>query len=372
VHIKNVAEVVAGGPVQCLVVDELGAWADAWDELVDSSAVPSPFLRTWWLDAVAGSKPEFVLFVEEGRLIGGLPVEVRRRVLGVPIYQFCGSGRLCPDHLDVLAAPGRTDAVAQALRDWWNDAGSRVLDLDGLVENSLLEDIFGSARASVVDTAPWDVLPATADEYVATLPSRFRKNLRKAQKRFAASGIVHRRLSGAEVDAGLREYVALQHRRGDREELLREMPRIARAVRNGLAVDEVHLDVLEAAGETVAIRISFEVAGALRAYQSARLLDHELRDAGTVLLVEAIRLAIEGGCHEFDLLRGSEPYKRVYVRRTRMVMRLQSASGARGAAVLAALSAGRRARSELGRVRRIWRRQRAAGFGRLARRRTAE
>jgi CelD/BcsL family acetyltransferase involved in cellulose biosynthesis len=271
----------------------------------------------------------------------------------------------------MLAAPGRTAAVARALREWWSDAGSRVLDLDGLVENSLLVDVFRSARTTVVDTAPWDVLPATPDDYVASLPSRFRKNLRKAQRRFAESGIVHRRLSSEQVDAGLREYVALQHRRGDRQEVLREMPRIARAVKGGLAVDEAHVDVLEAAGATVAVRISFEVAGAVRAYQSARLLDHELRDAGTVLLIEAIRRAIEDGCHEFDMLRGSEPYKRVYVRRERKILRLQAARGVRGTAVLTALTAGRRARGALGGIRRTWRRQRAAGFGRLARRRTA-
>jgi CelD/BcsL family acetyltransferase involved in cellulose biosynthesis len=101
------------------------------------------------------------------------------------------------------------------------------------------------------------------------------------------------------------------------------------------------------------------------------LIDYDMRDAGTVLLMEAIRLAIEDGCHEIDLLRGSEPYKDVYARRARKVMRLHAATGARGAAVLAAMLAGRRARRELGRIRPALRRQRAAGLGRLARRRTA-
>jgi hypothetical protein len=56
--------------------------------------------RSWWLAAVAGPNTEFLPFLSDDALVGGLAIEQRCRVLGVPVYRFCGGGPLCPDHLD--------------------------------------------------------------------------------------------------------------------------------------------------------------------------------------------------------------------------------------------------------------------------------
>jgi hypothetical protein len=139
----------ATAAARCVAVTSLGEWAPAWDKLVATAPVPTPFLRSWWLDAVGQRNSELLLFVEGSELIGGLAIERRGQILGVPVYGFCGSGPLCPDHLDVLAAPGREAAVCHALRQWWTRPGCRVLDLDGLVENSIIEATFGSSASTV-------------------------------------------------------------------------------------------------------------------------------------------------------------------------------------------------------------------------------
>jgi CelD/BcsL family acetyltransferase involved in cellulose biosynthesis len=353
---------------RCVVVTALGTWAQQWDDLVAQAPVPSPFLRAWWLDAVATHNTEFLLFLADDRLIGGLALERRRRAFGVDVYRFAGSGRLCPDHLDLLAAPGQAPAVRRALADWWTRRGARVLDLAGLVEHSMLEAIFGSAATTTIDVAPWDVLPADAEEYIAARSSNRRKTLRQAQRRLATAGITHRRVASNDAEAALNDFVRLQRDRAGRAALLREMPRLSRALVAGLEAGEARIDVLESAAGPVAMWVSFELAGAVRAYQSARAVDDSYRDASAVLLVEVVRRACEDGCTELDLLRGAEPYKTGYVSRRRAVCRLRVAHGRRGAVVLIGLLARTRAAGLV----KLVRAQRGVAFTPRSRRRAEE
>src|SRR5262245_13102097 len=116
----------------------LGPWAEQWDRLGETLPLPSPFLRSWWLGATAQGRPGFLLVIEDGRLIGGLAVQHEPRA-GLDVIRLMGTGVLCPDHLDRLAAPGREDAVDRALASWWKRPGSRLVDLDGVATGSQLE-----------------------------------------------------------------------------------------------------------------------------------------------------------------------------------------------------------------------------------------
>ncbi|HQF93191.1 MAG TPA: hypothetical protein PLS46_03455, partial [Microthrixaceae bacterium] len=90
--------------METTVVDRLGAHASAWDALVDSMPLPSPFLRSWWLAEVAIGDPRIVLVFDHGELVGGLALQ-RSTKAGVEVLQFLGTGPLEPDHLDLVAAP---------------------------------------------------------------------------------------------------------------------------------------------------------------------------------------------------------------------------------------------------------------------------
>jgi CelD/BcsL family acetyltransferase involved in cellulose biosynthesis len=345
-------------PIRWQVTDSLGRWATAWDVLVDSAPLPTPFLRSWWLSAVAGPAAQFVLFFDGSELVGGLALERRFSVLTVPVYRFIGGGALCPDHLDALAASGREDAVSTALCGWWQRPGSRVLYADGLAEQSLLEQIFGSHATTVIDVAPWAPLPPDPDEYIAARSANLRKSVHATENRFARRGIRLRHVRQDGLATALNDYTDLQRRRGAREALLAEMPRLSRAIDAGVAAGEADVDVLESDDLTIAVWISFCHAGALRSYQSARLLDVRIGEAGTMMLLESVRRAIGRGCRELDLLRGAEPYKMRFVDRERQVKRLHIAHGRGGRALLQAMENARRARAA---ARRTWARQRAVG-----------
>jgi CelD/BcsL family acetyltransferase involved in cellulose biosynthesis len=306
--------------------------------------VPTPFLRSWWLASIAGATAEFVLFLDGPELIGGVAVERRFREGGIPVFQFMGGGALCPDHLDAVAAPGRQEDVVELLREWWSAPGSRVFYGDGLAEDSLLERAFGARATSVIDVAPWSPLPADPSAYFAARSANLRKSVRKAENRFERLGIRQRLVTGADLPAVLAVFAELQHRRGDRERLLAEMPRLSRAVSAGVAAGEVDVDVLESDDGIVAVWISFSSGGAVHYYQSARRMDADSRDAGTILLLHVVRRAIERGCRELDLLRGAEPYKMRFADRERQVKRLRLAHGVAGHVLLRSLDCGRVAR----------------------------
>src|SRR5690349_16934344 len=85
-------------PCSLLDLTQLNGWAAQWDQLVDSSPLPSPFLRSWWLTGAGGPGGHFLLVVDGARLLGGLALENRHLMLSV---RMMGDGSLCPDHLDL-------------------------------------------------------------------------------------------------------------------------------------------------------------------------------------------------------------------------------------------------------------------------------
>ncbi|WGL51010.1 GNAT family N-acetyltransferase [Nocardioides sp. BP30] len=334
------------------LVADVGGLRAQWDAL--AAATGSPFLRSWWLDAVSrasDARPAYVLLLRGEVLLGGVALAVDRHLL-VPRYRFLGQGVLTPDHLDLLAAPGEEAAVARAFAQWFRGRGSRLLDLDGLAAGALLARAIGR-QGEAVDAAPYLTLGAGSDAYPATLSASFRRNLRRSARRLSEAGAQHRRIPPEEVPSALAAFWALHEARGDRDRLIGYAAVLDRIVLAGVDCGECHLDVIEAGGEPLAVSIAFGVGDRLSLYQVARSLDPAHGSAGTVLLDRVIDTAA-GEYAEVDLLRGEEGYKDHFATGRRPLLRLRAAHGLPARAVLTVEAGLRRA------VRRI----RAARAGR--------
>ena len=134
-----------------LDVPRLDGWAAQWYQLVDSSPLPLPFLRSWWLTGTGRPGRHFVLVVDGAHLLGGLALEKPHPMLGVRVM----GEPLCPDHLDLLAAPGHEATVVSLLRDWLCRPGERLLDLRGIRAGSwLVEALPGHVRRQPMAVAP--------------------------------------------------------------------------------------------------------------------------------------------------------------------------------------------------------------------------
>jgi hypothetical protein len=316
-------------PPTLLNVTQLNGWAAQWDELVDSSPLPSPFLRSWWLAGTGGPGRHFLLVVDGAHLLGGLALEKRHPMLSV---RMMGDGSLCPDHLDLLAAPGHEEAVVNLLRDWLGRPGDRLLDLKGIRAGSrLIEALPGRVRREPMAVAPFTPLPGSPEAYRATLPSQFRRNLRVSAKRLAAEGMTHQTIRGRAVLRHLDTLRELhQSQWGSRSSFLPVFERFAAGFAGGCAADEVVVHELGNDNLVVATVTAFEVAGRVSLYQSARLTDRRWRDATTVLLAAIIDDACARGLTEVDFLRGDEAYKGRFTRSHREMVRLVAGHGVVG------------------------------------------
>jgi CelD/BcsL family acetyltransferase involved in cellulose biosynthesis len=328
VDVRYVPSPIVSQPI-LLDVPQLNGWASQWDRLVDSSPLPSPFLRSWWLAGTGGSGVHFLLVVDDGRLLGGLALEERHLTSSI---RMMGAGSLGPDHLDLLAAPGHEAAVVSLLGAWLCRPGGRLLDLKGIRAGSrLIEALPGRVRREPMAVAPFTPLPDSAEAYRATLPTQFRRNLRRSADRLAAEGVTLRTIRGPAVLRRLDTLRGLhQSQWGSRSRFLPSFDRFVAGCAGGSAADEVVVHELGSDDLVVATVVAFEVAGRVSLYQSARLTDLRWRDATTVLLAAIIDDACARGFTEVDFLRGDEPYKGRFAPNRREMFRLVAGQGAVG------------------------------------------
>ncbi len=342
---------------------ELGEYASAWDELVARMPLPSPFLRSWWVDHAAIGEPVIALCLDGGRLIGGIALQRTTRY-GVDWLEMLGDGLLGPDHLDLVADRDRALDVRTAVRGWLGRRGSRVLDLRGLVPSGdLVACCPGLGPRHEQAIAPYAELPATNEEYLKGRPGKLRSTVKRSAKRFDAAGITTRVRTATEVDDALDAFAALHDGRwGEASGFMGAWDQFAGAARAGAASGEViFTELVDADGDVVASEVDLLLAGRLSFYQAGRRTDHDLRGSGSVLKARIIAAAIADGCTEFDLLRGDEPYKTEWATSSRRIVRIRTGVGVRGIAVAAV--------AELNALGEPWRVRRAIARGERARER---
>lgn len=310
-----------------VLLDRLGPWAPAWDALVADLDLPSPFLRSWWIDHAATATPEIRLVVDGGDLLGGLALQ-RDRIGGIVRYRELGAGALCPDQLDVVCTPESRSVVLEVLAA--DLAGRRaIVDLDGLVPDPLLRRIWPAARVEESEGNRWQ--PLSQDQpYLETRSKNYRRKIRKLDRRLDELGVVHRTVDAADpvdVSAALETLRALHAQRPERARFVEVVPRLEPILQAGARAGEVRFDLYEHDGEPIVVMLTFDVAGRLGFYQFARSLDPAYDAASLSLHVRVIDEIARAGYPMADFLRGSEDYKTYLADEIRPVMRLRHGQG---------------------------------------------
>jgi CelD/BcsL family acetyltransferase involved in cellulose biosynthesis len=330
---------VKGSTPEVLVASHLDGWETQWDRLVDASPIPSPFMRSWWLIGTGGTPAVFVLVVDGDRLLGGLPLEEANR-LGLQRLRIMSSGPLCPDHMDLLMAPGEEETTISLIQAWLRRPGARLMDLEGVGAHSrLVETLPGPVRREPFAVAPWGPLPPDSKAYLAALPSALRRKVKRATEHLTAQGATHRTHRGSAAVRSLDTLRQLHRAQwGERSHFLPNFERFAAGCRLGAEADEVAVHELATGDTVISSVVTFEVARRVSLYQSARLTDPLWRDTTTVLLAAIITDACDRGFTEVDFLRGAEPYKHRFAPNERQLCRLLAATGGTGRAALATKS----------------------------------
>jgi CelD/BcsL family acetyltransferase involved in cellulose biosynthesis len=332
-------------PLAVEVRPRLGSLGPAWDGLVDQSPLPSPYLRSWWLEGVAGPDPCFVLVFAGPALVGGLALDADRR-FGITRLAAIGTP-LGADHVDLVAAAEHEQDVVAALAGWCGRPGSRFFDLTGVTAGArVAEALPGPVRQTQFDVAPWRTLDRVWLDQLEE--GDLRHLLARPRRRLRREGVDHRVVDPADAAEGLERLHQLHTAQwGERSEFLPVFHLFQRAAPAGLERGELVLFELVADDEVIASQAWFVVAGRASYAQGARSLDRQWRGAGTVLMAYAVEEAAALGCTELDLLRGDDDYKRLWTDRSRALFRLEAGTGLFGKAAWRGLPLARRARDRL-------------------------
>jgi CelD/BcsL family acetyltransferase involved in cellulose biosynthesis len=222
-----------------------------------------------------------------------------------------------------FAAPVGDPHAATALVNQLDQlAGWEHADLDGFLGDRWLSPLTAAVAARgwhpaavEVATSPSVKLPGSFDDYLASIPSKQRHEIRRKARRLERDLAPWRtRLTSPEsLQDDLDAFVAM-HRlsEGDKGAFMTpEHEALFRRV-GAATLDKgwLRLSWLETNdGERLAAVWSFSLRDHWLVWNSAFDPAHRELSAGMVAMGEAIRLACEERCTVFDLLRGDEPYK---------------------------------------------------------------
>jgi CelD/BcsL family acetyltransferase involved in cellulose biosynthesis len=310
--VTSVESISSGEPFEALAGD--------WDDLVRAMPRPSPFLlhgwvAEWWRHYGHGAELTIDVARRDGRLLGALPLVVRRRV-GVRVAAFPG-GR-CSVLPDLLLAREADASIAARLTDSLVDRCD-VADLHGLPADSRLAAALGPRlelieriEAPVLDLAGgWDAV------YRARTTSKKRNQHQRRRRQLCELGqltvSVARRLDELEpaLEEAFRLHALRWEGRPDGSEFATPVgQRFHRAaLRRLAAIDVPRIVTLRLDGRAIAFHYWFALAG--RMYVHRLAFDPALArlSPGLVNTLDAIEAAAAEGLARVEFLGGGERYK---------------------------------------------------------------
>jgi len=298
---------------------------DRWDDLLEQSASPSPFLSRRfllpWHRAFGEGRDAFAAcWSPPDGPIGGL-LFLRRR--GEGGWTFLGDEEVA-DYLDAVVAAGREEAFwRELLEEGLSALGGGPLLLPGLAEGSpslallprLCRETGRSCTVEEMDRAPFVPLRGSFDEYLSLLGKKERHELRRKMRRAGEllSGISFR-FSGAaeELERDLPSFFTLHRksRPGKGKFMDDRMEAFFREIAGEFLRDgALRLAFLSSEGKDVAAAFQFRTRRGFLLYNSGYDPDRRSAHPGLVLIARCIEQAISEGAAEYDFLRGTERYK---------------------------------------------------------------
>jgi CelD/BcsL family acetyltransferase involved in cellulose biosynthesis len=292
------------------------------------------FLKLYWEEFAREPQHLLLAFAEEGGVqVGAVAFERLGDTL-----RFLG-GTDVTDYLGPVGVVEAQGAVAKELfaalarRDDWTVADLRGLPEDRAWLELLTEGAAAQGFSPVIEddepnaVAPFLQIPGSFEEYLAALPSKLRHEIkRKARKLEAEAGPWRICLATHDtLEEYLDRFVEL-HRMSEGPKGVFMRPgmeiffrRLAQAF---LPRGIFNLTFIEVEGVKAAGTIGFRFEGTYYLYNSAFDRAYQALSPGMVLVAEDIRIAIEGGCSGFDMLKGDYAYKYRFGAVPRRVKRL--------------------------------------------------
>jgi CelD/BcsL family acetyltransferase involved in cellulose biosynthesis len=278
--------------------------------------------RSWWEEFGEGKDLLCLTMGDGGKAVAIVPL-YRKLYERRKILRFIGGIDLT-DYVGPICAAIDRERVAEGLVEWLAETDVEWDEFDG--HNMPVP--FGFAEFLVDRADRWGftftldqeetsavlLLPAGWDEYLNSLGSKDRHELRRKRRRIEREhpdGAV-RSATEDTLEQDLKLFIEM-HRGAEghkghfmKPEIATFFERVARAF---APLGWLRLDLLEIGERPVASTFSFELDGVFYLYNSAYEPDVARLSPGFVLVTELVRSCIDRGLKRFDFLRGPERYK---------------------------------------------------------------
>jgi len=294
-----------------------------WDDLFTRCATATPFqanawLAAWWGQYGRPGRLRLVLVRFAGRLVAAAALRRERRWLCSVLTPVGGA---LSDFVDVLVDDEVAEPATQALADALAQlSGWQVVDLPetrpGSVAGTRLVEAWRGGHRVVAASRCLELPARELDEVVADLPSHARKTVRRRVNQIRKLGLGVVTVPAYQAERAVGDLLRLhteqwQGRPVNPEHLRAEFRRhlgsaIPEMIRAGQAeLFEYHLD-----GRCVAASLAIvgrDLVGGYLFGAEPGLRDRV--DITTLLLGDALALAVRRRCGTMSMLRGDEPYK---------------------------------------------------------------
>ena len=303
--------------------DSFNALKKPWIDLLARSSANTifgtwQFQETWWRCFGEDRTLRLCVVSEDQRLMGIVPLMGLEGDANPRTLQLIG-GTEVADYLDVIAEQGREQEVLVAALDAveWDSLDLHVIPEASATRPALAR--LAEERGYRVTEAPEDVcplihLPATWDDYLATLTKKNRHELRRKMRRLEEEAstrvLVTRDIAALadDVDAFIALHRASEGRKGRFMDV--RMTEFFHALSRVCFMEKwLHLAFLDVNGTLAATTLSFKYNNTLALYNSAYALTYQRLSPGLLLVASLIRESIADKLRLFDFLRGDEPYK---------------------------------------------------------------
>ena len=304
-----------------LAAESLDGVTSSWDRLRHSLEWGSIFvlpawLKAWW-EAFGGEDELHLLTLRDGqKVIGFAPLMVNNDTAS-----FIGSPDVC-DYLDFAIAPGEESDFFEVLLDDSRKKGIKKLDLRPVLpDSSVLKYLLSIARKRGYDVncSPEDVslelnLPTTWNEYLATLSSKQRHEVRRKLRRLWEAGNVEYRCIEVDREVGDHLDVFLKLFALSKDEkasfMNPQMEFFFRSLTKAMAeIGLLRLGVLKLDKVPAAMTMGLDYDDSHYLYNSAYDPQFAHLSVGLLSKVLCLKESIQKGRRKWNFLKGAEPYK---------------------------------------------------------------
>lgn len=300
---------------------EFAGLRDQWDGLVRSRPRPSPFLLhawlvEWWRHYGDGGEIEIHVAHRDGRLVGALPLCVRRRY-GLRVLSFLGGD---PALADLLVADDEGGETAAALAERARASDHDFADFTGLPGASRLVASLGPSAIRLIARSEAPVLDLSRgwhSVYGSRVSAKKRSHHRRRRRQLAAAGRVEVEVARTpdELERALEDAFALHllrwDGRPDGSDFASPLGRRFNhaAIQALAALDVPRIVTLRLDGRPVAFHYYLAFEGRMYVHRIAFDPAFGRYSPGVINTLDAIEIAAAEGVTRVEFLGGAERYK---------------------------------------------------------------